>query len=86
MIHELSIFQKSIIGIVFLTEKRYALNSNGFNSTKPVGPVFLTGWMAVDQLIRNTGPGERRGILDYAHITLLQKFTYANTMSAHTDQ
>lgn len=83
MIHELSNFRKSITSIIFLTEKRYALDSDGFNSTKPVGPVFLTGWMAVDRLIRNTGPGARRRILDYAHITLLQIYVCEHYVCTH---
>lgn len=72
MIHELSIFKKSIFSNLFLTEKRHALNLGGFNSNEPMGPVFLTGWLAVDQSVRNTGYEDIRGILDYAHKTLLQ--------------
>lgn len=64
--------KKCIVSNLFLTERRHALNSGGFNSNKPMGPVFLTGWLAVDQSVRNTGYEDIRGILDYAHKTLLQ--------------
>jgi len=61
------------------------LNSDGFNSTKAVGRVFLTGWMAVDQSIRNCGHEDIRRILVYLR-SPCSKFTCAITKSAHTDQ